>query len=185
VMDGSDRLVSRCRDDRAAEERSALGVVPQVPKAGEHQRLTVGPIKIEGLLRGRRAGLRSAPLIETRDGQQCPTSADEGAEGWSFCECLRAGVDQSRPDPRVLGPTRDESPAERPQLPGAGGAGRYGVDGLGWCDIPANRQLGSIYLVHVEQSGERVAWRCRGGATAHAVSVVFLRLPRSAARAAQ
>jgi hypothetical protein len=63
VVDRRHRLVSG-GDDRAAAEGPAIGIEPEVPQPSEDEGCTVGSVEIEGLLEGRCASLRLAPLIK-------------------------------------------------------------------------------------------------------------------------
>jgi len=69
---------------------AALGVAPKVPEAGEYERL-VCPMKVEGLLHARLAGLQPATLVEAGERKERPAGGDQRPIGGSPGECLRPG----------------------------------------------------------------------------------------------
>ena len=107
VVDGADELVGGGGEDGEGFER-AVGRVPAVPQAGQAEAVAIG---LDKLPRDFAAAL-ALPFEKGVGRDEAATLAERIAEGRFFRNGFRPGVDALGADFGILGPVRDQAPAE-------------------------------------------------------------------------
>ena len=93
------------------------GFLPTLPQAGEgKERKRLGPAALEPDAIGPLAVRRRLPLVEAVGRHQAAPRAERGTKGRLFRQPLGARVDQPVADRGILGPGRDEAPAQLDEL---------------------------------------------------------------------
>src|SRR5690606_2368330 len=151
-----------CQDGARVERFPAVGRLPHVPEPGQGKELP----RAEPDTEGRLAPAFGAPCVKAVRGQETAPLAEGTPERGLLGRGFAARVDEPVADGGLLGPERDESPAQ----PGEGGAAvpvQGGQDGLSWRHVVAGpvlfddlrrNPLQTVVVLHEGQGlGEGVA----------------------------
>jgi hypothetical protein len=132
VVNRSQQLVRVRREDRTGFDGRALRGLPLLPQAGKGKRAVTLQADPQRLLHPP----LDLPFGESRRNHETAPGLEGGTEGRFLRHGFRFGVNALIPDLRVLGPGRDQAPAEHDERPcGSVGIDSYGGDGLRRGDV--------------------------------------------------
>jgi hypothetical protein len=138
IVDFGAELIRRGGDDREAADPFAGRRVPVLPHTRERHDAAIGERKRIRLLSGRRL----LPFVKRVDRYQAAPALERLAESRLALDPLGLGVDVGETDLDVLGPIRDQAPAQRVEaaLRGLGVVADDG-QGVGRRHVPARRKI--------------------------------------------
>src|ERR1035437_6579192 len=93
-----------------------LPVPPELVQAGKGERAAIRPAEVVRLLPALRTVTWPVPLVVAVGGQQAPAARGRRPEGWLDADRLGPRVDHPAADGRMLGPGRDQPPADDTQF---------------------------------------------------------------------
>ena len=139
VVNRSQQLVRFRREDRTGLDGRALRRLPLFPQAGKGERTVTLQADPHRLL----CAPLDLPSVEPRRNHETAPGLEGGTKRGFLRHGFRFGVEALMPDLRVLGPGRDQAPAEHDERPcGRAGIDSYGGDGLRRSDVVAGCEQG-------------------------------------------